>query len=129
MLPVDELRRYQEQRLLPALAAWEGARKNLKDAIALAETREQEYRQIGEDVQRRLSALQLVIGMTQELDEARGTGVKEESRSTIAAVTPLDNQSAQSDRPLHNGLARVSSRRLFPANWRSSAADTGVKTA
>jgi hypothetical protein len=133
MLPVDELRRRQEQRLLPALAAWDEAKKNLEGAIALAEAREREYREIAEDVQRSLGALQLVLSMTQELEDAklreRGSfsGVNqalpmasvEESRTSNGAATALQIQNARSDRPLPNGLVRVSSRRLFPANWRS----------
>ena len=126
MLPVEELRRRQEQRLLPPLTAWEEAKKKLEEAIALAEAREHEYRLIAEDVQRKLGALQMVIGMTQELDEAR----------SIALI----EQSAPSHRPLQNGLVRVSSRRLFAANWRSketslsilpagSTADSTLKTA
>ena len=70
MLPIDELRRHQEQRLLPAFAAWQEAQKSLEAAIALAEIRERNYREVADDVRRKLAALQLVISMTQELENA-----------------------------------------------------------
>ena len=108
MLPVNELRHRQEQRLLPALAAWEEAKKSLESAIALAESREREYRDIADDVHRKLDALQTVIVMAQELEESQGVGALEASRTS----TP-------SARPARSGVLQVSSRRLFPANWRS----------
>jgi hypothetical protein len=118
MLPIDELRRREEQRLLPALAAWDEAKKILENAIALAENREREYREIADDVQQRLGALQTVIGMTQELEaskESMAVPAIEESRTSLA-----------SDQPLQNGLVRVSSRRLFSASWRSNESSLSI---
>ena len=138
MLPIDGLRRHQEQRLLPALAAWEEAKKSLEKAIALAELREQEYREIADDVLRRLAALQLVISMTQELENA---GVAElnsglahpwpmlaaqEHRVSNPVPATLQQKSTQPVLQLPSGLVRVSSRRLFPSKWRSNESSLSI---
>lgn len=74
MLDLDRLRSRQEQRLMPALEAWNLAKKNLEDAIALAEAREREFRDLSEDVKRNLDALELVGRMAGELEAGPSSG-------------------------------------------------------
>src|SRR5580704_12947367 len=69
MINFDQLRRRQEQRLVPALESWNEAKDHLEKAIALAETREKEFREVSEDVQRKLGALDVVIGMANEIGD------------------------------------------------------------
>lgn len=69
MFKVEQIRSRQEQRLVPVTDAWNEAKKNLQDAIAVAETREREFRAVSEDVQRRLDALELVISMAREIED------------------------------------------------------------
>jgi hypothetical protein len=101
MIPIDELRRRQEERLLPAMDAWNEAKKNLENAIALAETREKEYRELSDDVRRKLDAMQLVLGMTQELEQ-----------DAASDQSPRDSRK-------QNGILRVSTQKMFPAAWRA----------
>ncbi|HEX4275106.1 MAG TPA: hypothetical protein VHZ74_07120 [Bryobacteraceae bacterium] len=106
---MDELRRRQEERLLPAMDAWNAAKKNLEQAIALAETREKEYRELSDDVRRRLDAMQLVLGMAQELEQ-------ETSEQLVVRET---------EKP--NGLLRLSSQKIFPAAWRAKYASLAIQ--
>src|SRR5580704_5985849 len=66
MLRVDELRSRQEQRLARSLESWQEAKDHLAKAIALAEERERDLHEVSEDVQRKLAALDIVIGMASE---------------------------------------------------------------
>src|SRR6266853_1543135 len=136
MFKVDELLRQQEKRLLPLLDAWNEARKHLENAMELAETREREYREVAADVQRKLDALHVVIGMSSELEDEiaaeqyrNGDGSQpqpmlpenatREIQGTKLATTPHENHSTAPADGRLNGLPGVSSRQLFPANWRS----------
>ncbi|HXE64958.1 MAG TPA: hypothetical protein VN519_15545 [Bryobacteraceae bacterium] len=106
--PLDELRRRQQDRLLPAMDAWNEAKKNLEAAIALAALREREYVELSKDVRRRLDALQLVLGMAQEL---------EGEPPQRAAFEP--EVRAIGEPPAQTGVMRTSSKKLFPAGWRA----------
>lgn len=68
MTNIEQLRHSQQQRLIPSLALLNAARKNLEDAIALTEAREREYRELSEDVQRKVDAIDLVASMARELN-------------------------------------------------------------
>jgi hypothetical protein len=69
MFSLDQLRSWQEQRVSLALASLNEAKENLKEAMALAAAKEREYREVSEDVRRRLDAMELVSSMARELDE------------------------------------------------------------
>ena len=118
MFPIDKLRHKQEQRLQPPLHAWNEAKKNLEAAIALAETREKEYRKVAEDVQLKLDALQLVISMTTELANEDPPQIEEPQVSNLSLPAPEEKSLATAPKSLSQ-VVRVSSRRLFAANWRS----------
>jgi hypothetical protein len=130
MIPADELRRREEKRLLPALEAWNEAKKILEQAIALAEAREKDYRELSHEVQRRLDALQLVINMSMELEHATpagSQGIGEPAQplpvlaenTAVAAASAATDQSTGRTSQKQNGIMSISSRRLFPANWRA----------
>ncbi|HEX4137033.1 MAG TPA: hypothetical protein VHY84_20650 [Bryobacteraceae bacterium] len=67
MLILEQLRTLQEERLLTALETWDQARKQLEEAVTRAEAREREFREVSEDIKRRLDALDLVKSMAGEL--------------------------------------------------------------
>jgi len=69
MFSLDQLRKQQEQRLLLALESWNEAKERLRTALALAAAKEREYREVSEDVRRRLDAMELVRSMARELGE------------------------------------------------------------
>ena len=69
MFSLDKLRSRQEQRLSLALESWNGAKEHVNTALALAAAKEREYREVAEDVQRRLDAMELVRSMAKELGE------------------------------------------------------------
>jgi hypothetical protein len=69
MFSLDQLRSWQEQRVSLALASLNDAKEHLKDAMALAAAEERDYREVSEDVRRRLDAMELVSSMARELDE------------------------------------------------------------
>jgi hypothetical protein len=50
---IEQIRRRQEQRLARSLESWNEAKKQLESAIALAEAREREFREVSDDVRRR----------------------------------------------------------------------------
>ena len=137
MFKIDQLRRRQEQRLLPVLKSWDEAKKHLEDAIALAETREREFREVSEDVQRKLDALDLVISMAKELGDgipseinlnAEGNrlilmlpeNARREIRATEVAETSVQIQSTVPHSHGLGGLLRRSSRPLFSSDQRRS---------
>jgi hypothetical protein len=70
MANIEQLRYWQQERLVPLLALWNDAKKNLENAITLAEIREREFREVSEDVQRKLEAIDLVATMARELEGA-----------------------------------------------------------
>lgn len=121
MIQLDELRRRQEERLLPAMDSWNEAKKNLEAAIALAELREKEYRELSNDVRRRLDAMQLVLGMAQELE----TESSHEKAVQQAAQLQPEVRSI-SEGPKQTGVVRSSSQKLFPAAWRAKYAALGA---
>jgi hypothetical protein len=67
VLILDQLRTLQEERLLTALETWDQARKQLEEAVVRAEAKEREFREVSEDIKRRLDALDLVKSMAGEL--------------------------------------------------------------
>lgn len=137
MISVDKLQDAQEQRLKSALDCWNDAKKNLETAIALAEAREKDYHKVAEDVRLKMDALQVVISMADALENetaprsvSDGTALRAERTALepVRAITdaangssrPTDDQRATANPPAQSGLVRTSSRRLFPANWRSA---------
>src|SRR5665213_2764243 len=136
MFNFDHLRRRQEQRLVPVLESWNEAKAHLEKAIALAETREREFHEVSEDVQRKLGAMDLVIGMANEIGEEIPTerllnaaGAKpaqmlleEASGGVRPSETTKASVQARSTAPDLHGfdrLLRASSRPLFPPRQRS----------
>lgn len=61
------IRDQQEKRLLAALQIWETEKKSLEEAIARCEAKEREFREVQDDVQRRLEALDLVMDMSRQI--------------------------------------------------------------
>jgi len=117
MLNVDQIRIHQEQRLAPALEAWNEAKRNLESALALAQTREREYREVCADVRKRLDAVDLVVSMAKELVEIPG-----ERLIQPAASQMLPAPDASKD----GGAARRTSRALFPPSVRARVASLSI---
>lgn len=84
MHEIDQLRRRQEQRLVPVLQAWNDAKEHLAKALALAESKEREFHEISGDVQRKLEALDLVVAMAGEA----GNEIPAERLLQVAAGKP-----------------------------------------
>lgn len=68
VLSVEQLRNQQERRLRSALEAWDTEKKRLEEAVARAQNREREFRRVSDDVQRKLDALNLVLGMGDDME-------------------------------------------------------------
>jgi len=136
-IQIDELRRREEQRLLPAIQAWEQAKRDLESAIATAETREKDYRTLLAEVDQRLQALNVVVQMNNELMPETVAGprlieppvrppntLEERVAAPIAvsAAAPLQPRDAKpaeaAEAPKGASMGR-SSRPLFPATWRA----------
>lgn len=141
MFYLDQLRSRQEQRLSLMLESCNEAKEHLKKAIALAEIKEREYREVSEDVRRRLDALELVDSMARELREEvlsdRSLNAPEnqpilmppknaagELKAVEKAGTPLPVQNGPP--PAFNGLLRKSSRPLFASDVRSRLARLSI---
>jgi len=69
MLTIEQLRSEQERRLLLAIEPLKEARKNLQEAILLAEARQREFYDISNDIHRKIKALELVATMNKEISE------------------------------------------------------------
>lgn len=121
MIEIDQLRSRQEQRLASALESWNEAKDQLKNAIALTVLREREFREVSDDVQRKLAALDLVVGMANEMG---GAILPERRLSPPPGTRPMlmlmgkthGESNAESG---FAGLLRKSSRPLFPPRQQS----------
>lgn len=89
MLDLERLRSRQEQRLIPALEAWNLAKKHLQEAIALTETREREFRELSDDVKRNLDALNMVARMAGELEGGTPAERRPAEQSLPPAAQPM----------------------------------------
>ncbi len=126
------------------LESWNEAKEHLKEAIAFAAAKEREYREVSEDVRRRLEALELVGSMALELGgpevpKDRSLNAPE-SQAMLAhpdnaaadlkaiekAVTPLPVESGPSAPPAFDGMMRTTSRPLFPSPVRSRLARLSI---
>ena len=137
MFNIELIRSRQEQRLVPARGTWNEAKKHLEEAIALAEAREREFREVSQDVQRRLEALDLVVSMAREIDEEGLQGdLSLNAPECQPMLSPPENaggemkaiEGGETPAELKNGapesldvdaLVRSSSRPLFPPQQRS----------
>jgi hypothetical protein len=135
MLKVDELRSRQEQRLARSLESWQEAKDHLAKAIARAEERERELHEVSEDVQRKLAALDLVIGMANEperdvpaerrLNAAENRPLLAPPQKQVEQPKPAETekslriQSAAPDLHRLNGVLGKSSRPLFTSRQRT----------
>lgn len=144
MIKFDQLRRRQEQRLVPAFESWNEAKNDLEKAIARAETREREFREISEDVQRKLGALDVVMGMANEIGAEIPTGrllnaaentprtlmvLEKASEGVRANEMPETSVQAKTTVPHSHGFGgflRRSSRPLFPARSRSKLGSLSI---
>ena len=142
MLNIDQVRTHQEQRLVPVLEAWNEAKRNLENAIALAETREREYREVFADVRKKLDALDLVISLARELrDELpeihsinpaenqlvpRLLTAGNDTKVAENAETAIKTQSTVRDLQRLDGLLRRSSRSLFPSKQQARIASLSI---
>ncbi len=106
------------------LESWDAAKKHLESALALAEAREREFREVQEDVRRNLETLVLVIGMTNELGDemlttesprAEEAEKKEPVTLIPEKVTEIAAEARTPDRGL-DGLLRRSTRPLFSSS-------------
>jgi hypothetical protein len=144
MFDFDQLRSRQEQRLLLVLDSWNEAKEQLEKAIALAENKEREYREVSDDVRRRLDALDLVSSMARELGgeipaerslngsenqpmlmppPENGAG---ELKAVEKAETPVPLQNGPPEPPAFAGMMRTTSRPLFPSHVRSRFARLSI---
>jgi hypothetical protein len=146
MLDIDQVRARQEQHLASALNAWNEAKRNLENAIALAEAREREYREVYADVRKKLDALDLVVSLARELHQEVPEGrliepanqaelrllsaAKEtkanETKEKETAVTPVKTQTTTGDLQRLDGLFRRSSRSLFPSKQQARTASLSI---
>ncbi len=140
---LDQLRSRQEQRISLALESWNEAKEQLKKAMAFAAAREREYREVSEDVRRRLDALELVSHMAREFGEEalilnradasenlpRLTAPRSETEKSKAIEIATKLNPAQCIAPgpsaLHVGV-RKSSRPLFSSDVRSRLARLSI---
>lgn len=130
MVNIDHLRRCQEQRLIPVIASLEEAKKHLEEAIALAEAKELEFRDVSADVQRNLDALLRVAGMARGAAGAVSSSdidgaLAETGRSLLKVAENTARESHGETEPQMSdagvaGLLRRSSRPLF-ASLRKTA--------
>jgi hypothetical protein len=139
MFDFDQLRSRQEQRLLLMHESWNEAKEHLKKTLAFAAAKEREYREVSEDVRRRLDALDLVSRMARELRSEipperslngsesqpmlipppeKGTG---ELKTVEKAGTPVPLQNGPPEPPAFDGFMHTSSRPLFPSQFGSAA--------
>jgi hypothetical protein len=104
LLDVDRIRAAQEERLAQALAAWEQAKEDLKEAAALVETREREYQETTAEVRMHLAALEIVVGLAEGGEPKNNTPLITAPAARIAGK-PVPTQTLFS--------APVKSRSLF----------------
>jgi hypothetical protein len=132
-----ELRQLEEQRLVPALEAWNQAKTNLENAIAQAEAREKDYHAMSKEVQRRLAALSVVFEMSKDLlpesaarpqsSHATVKPLSAGANNSTSQLTATEEPNALADRKPNEsvekpkGFLGASSRQLFPATWRTRA--------
>jgi hypothetical protein len=142
MFSLDQLRRRQEQRLSLALESWNDAKEHLKTALARAAAKEQEYREVSEDVRRRLDAMELVRTMARELgeevpsdrslnapeDQPKLLPPKNTGRELIALEKAVTRGAVRSDPepPAFEGSVRKSSRPLFTSDVRANLARLSI---
>lgn len=124
------------------LESWNEAKEHLKEAIALAAAKEREFREVSEDVRRRLEALELVGSMAREIGQVssdRSLNAPESQpmlthpdnaaadlKAIEKAVTPLPVESGPPAPPAFDGMMRTSSRPLFPSPVRSRLARLSI---
>lgn len=106
---LDQLRRLQEKRLSAALQAWEVEKQRLQEAVARAEAKEHEYREVAEDVKQRMAALDLVALMQQE-QQAPALAAPAAQMLAPASLPQSGPPPAVDPEP----IIRTSSRPLFP---------------
>jgi hypothetical protein len=143
MFNIEQLRKRQEQRLAPALESWNQAKEHLQKAIEFAELREKEFREVSDDVQRKLQALDLVLEMAGEPGAERSLSpsanrpvlmlaekaltekaLPEKSNEAEAIAAPEAALTRRSTEPRSRGFAgfvRTSSRPLFPSYRRGNS--------
>jgi len=144
MFDFDQLRSRQERRLSLVLESWSDAKVQLEEAIANAENKEREYREISDDVRRRLDALELVNSMAKELggeipaervlnaseNQPRLMPPPVNGAGELTAVqkdgTPVPLQNGPPDPPAFEGMFRTTSRPLFPSHVRSRFARLSI---
>lgn len=80
-----------------ALDSWNLAKKHLEEAIALAEAREREFREVSEDVKRRLGALDLVASMARELEAAPASERSLPAKTNQAMLAAPEDSAAKPD--------------------------------
>ena len=125
MLDIAEIRARQERRVIAALHSLNNARKDLQEAISETEAREQRFREVSEDVRRRLEALDLVEKMAGERDEEAVQAPADQtaeglSRLLIATSPPATEKAAS--------VVRTSSRSLFPSLRRARGSELSILT-
>jgi hypothetical protein len=64
---IEEIRKWQQQRLENALNSWDDSKKALERAIAEVEAQEKQYNAIASDVERNMAALEMVVAMKAEM--------------------------------------------------------------
>ncbi len=142
MFSLDQLRRWQEQRLSLALESWNEAKEHVKTAQARAAAKEQEYREVTEDVRRRLDAMELVSNMARELgeevppdrslnapaDQPKPMPPQNSAGELIALEKAVTRVAVRSDPdpPALEGGVRKSSRPLFSSDVRANLARLSI---
>jgi len=123
MLDIAELRAREERKVVAALHSLNGARKDLQDAISETEARERRFREVSEDVRRRLEALDLVERMAEETDEEAVDHPADQTAEGLSQLLIATSPPA-TEKVTH--AVRTSSRPLFPSLRRTRAAELSI---
>lgn len=120
------LRELEERRLLAALHTWEAEKKRLEEAIAWGEAKEREFREISDDVKRRIEALELVASMNRA-SQPELAAQPNQCTATVPENTPVAPEVAPvpEPRPIDSKVRR-SWRPLFSAGLQSAAAGLSI---
>jgi hypothetical protein len=69
---IEEIKKWQQERVEQALNAWENSKRLLEQAIANVEAQEREYSIVASDVQQKIEMLETVAALGQEMDSQTG---------------------------------------------------------
>lgn len=123
MLDIDNLRARQERKVVAALHSLNNARKDLQDAISETEARERRFREVSEDVRRRLEALDMVARMADEPDEEI---IEPPSDQTVEGLSKLMIATSPPAAEKVVRAVHTTSRPMFPSLRRARGSELSI---